>query len=55
MTLRWLAKETGLSNPFLSQLENGRTSPSAESLSRLADVFGFTMDELWRGVGRLSE
>lgn len=53
-TLRMLERDTGISNELLSQIENGRVkSTSAENVRRLADAFGYTMDELWRGVGRL--
>lgn len=51
-TLRKLAADAGISNPHLSQLERGQASPSAAVLERLADALGFTMHELWKGVGR---
>lgn len=52
VTLRWLAGETGMSHTHAWQLEQGQSAPSAITLERLADALGFTMDELWRGVGR---
>lgn len=48
----WLAREAGCTAMNLSYLERGRTCPTAETLGRLADALGYTMDELWRGVGR---
>lgn len=52
LTLLWLACEVGRSVSYLSDLENGKRMASADTLARLADVLGVTMDELWRGVGR---
>jgi transcriptional regulator with XRE-family HTH domain len=47
---RWLARECGLSCAYVCQLELGQSLPSASVLERLADVLGYTMDELWRGA-----
>lgn len=45
MTLRDLASATGLSNPYLSQLERGHTDdPGIEALSRIAAVFRLSID-----------
>jgi transcriptional regulator with XRE-family HTH domain len=52
LTQRWLADEVGRSVAYLSDLETGKRMASADTLARLADVLGVTMDELWRGVGR---
>ena len=49
VSMRWLAAEASLSLTFICDLENGKTKPSAETLERLADVLGTTMDQLWRG------
>lgn len=48
LTLRQLAEETGLSAGLLSQLENGRTDPSVETLRRLAKVFDSDLADLFR-------
>jgi len=48
LTLRQLADETGLSAGLLSQLENGRTDPSIETLRRLAKVFDSDLADLFR-------
>ncbi len=52
---RWLARETGVSYSFICQLETGKTTPSAVVLKRLADVLGYSMDDLWTGTGRCEE
>ncbi|MDT7565916.1 MAG: hypothetical protein QOG76_4540, partial [Pseudonocardiales bacterium] len=39
-TLADVAAASGLSVPFLSQVENGRTSTSLRSLQALADALG---------------
>src|ERR1700709_2740720 len=36
LTLRQLAEQTGVSNPYLSQIERGLRKPSAEVLQQLA-------------------
>jgi transcriptional regulator with XRE-family HTH domain len=48
----FVTRDAGLSKAFYSQLENDLSIPSAETLEKLADVFGVTMDELWRGIGK---
>ena len=40
LTIRDLAKLTGLSQGFLSELENGAKSPGYESLGTLAKALG---------------
>lgn len=40
MTLRELAERTGLSQPYLSQLEKGIAAPSIVTLYSLSEVFG---------------
>lgn len=49
---RHIGRETGITSGHMSHLESGKSCPSSQKLERLADVFGVTMDELWRGVGR---
>src|SRR5690606_38570882 len=39
LTLRDVARETGLSAALLSQVETGRTTPSVATLRKLASVF----------------
>jgi transcriptional regulator with XRE-family HTH domain len=46
MTLAQVAAKAGLSQPFLSQLELGRTRPSMRSLYRIATALGTTQQAL---------
>ncbi|MDQ4503439.1 XRE family transcriptional regulator [Sinomonas sp. ASV322] len=46
LTLVQLAERTGLSHPFLSQLERGHTRPSMVSLDRIAAALGTTQVQL---------
>ncbi len=46
MTRVQLAAAAGLSQPFLSQLELGRSRPSMRSLSRIATALGTTQQTL---------
>lgn len=48
LTLRQLADSSGLSAGLLSQIENGRTDPSIETLRRLARVFDSDLADLFR-------
>lgn len=43
LTLVQLAGLTGLSNPFLSQIERSKAQPSMQSLQRIASALGTTM------------
>jgi transcriptional regulator with XRE-family HTH domain len=52
VTQRDVADATGVSRGAVGYLEQARCCPTADSLARLADVFGVSMDELWRGTGR---
>src|SRR5207237_8406269 len=45
-TLRVVAKRSGLSESFLSQVERGRASASIASLRRIADALGVSMADL---------
>lgn len=49
LTLVHLAGLTTLSQPFLSQVENGRARPSMESLRRIAAALGTTPQALFGG------
>ncbi|MEU0273587.1 XRE family transcriptional regulator [Streptomyces sp. NPDC006307] len=42
LTLAEVARRSGLSSPFLSQIENDRARPSMRSLQRIADALGTT-------------
>jgi len=44
-----LAKRTGISKSFLSEIENGHTVPGGERLLRLAEALGTSTDYLLRG------
>jgi transcriptional regulator with XRE-family HTH domain len=46
LTLAQVAEAAGLSQPFLSQLELGRSRPSMRSLFRIAGALGTTQQEL---------
>ncbi|MET7912084.1 XRE family transcriptional regulator [Streptomyces avermitilis] len=46
LTLAVVAERSGLSVPFLSQVENERARPSRPSLERIADALGTTAVEL---------
>jgi transcriptional regulator with XRE-family HTH domain len=50
LTLVALAERSGLSQPFLSQVENGRATPSMESLYRIASALGTTPQGLFGSV-----
>jgi transcriptional regulator with XRE-family HTH domain len=47
LTLVGLAERSGLSQPFLSQVENGRSTPSMDSLYRIATALGTTPQALF--------
>jgi transcriptional regulator with XRE-family HTH domain len=47
LTLVQLAEQSGLSHPFLSQVENGRARPSFASLDRIARALGTTQVDLF--------
>lgn len=50
-----LAADAGISPACLRNYEYDRNVPSAEALEGLADALGFTMHELWKGVGRCED
>ena len=45
-----LAAQAGVGRSLLSLVEIGRSGLSAESMARMADALGVTMDWLWRGT-----
>lgn len=52
LSLRELAEKSGLSNGYISLLENGRVeSPSATVLGKLARALEVSLDDLLRAAG----
>jgi quercetin dioxygenase-like cupin family protein len=51
MSLRMLAKLTGFSPSFISQLENGQVSPSINSMERIAAALGVTLGQFFASTG----
>jgi DNA-binding XRE family transcriptional regulator len=49
LTLAALAKACGVSVPFLSQIENGKRTPSVELLLKLSKFLHCDMEDLIRG------
>jgi len=49
-TQTYLAVHTGLSRTFVSDVENGLKEPCLRSLETLADGFGITLSELFKGL-----
>jgi len=50
VSLRQLSLDTGISNPYLSQLENGRNrNPNIWKIAILAQYYGTTIDILISG------
>lgn len=55
LTLIELARRAELSQPFLSQVENGRAKPSMSSLYRIATALGTTPQALFGGTAEAAE
>ncbi len=53
LSLRQLAAQTGLSNPYLSQIERGLRKPSAEVLQQLAKALRISAETLYVRAGIL--
>jgi len=53
LTLRQLADQTGVSNPYLSQIERGLRKPSAEVLQQLAKGLRLSAETLYVRAGIL--
>lgn len=52
LSLREVEQATGVSNAYLSQLENGKVrKPSLFFIHKLARVYGWTIDELLDAAG----
>ena len=47
MSLRTLAKQTGFSPSFMSQVENGQVSPSISSMEKIATAVGVTLGDFF--------
>jgi len=52
--LRQLAEQTGVSNPYLSQIERGLRKPSAEVLQQLAKGLRISAETLYVRAGILN-
>ncbi len=53
LSLRQLAEQTGISNPYLSQIERGLRRPSAEVLQQLAKALRVSAESLYVRAGIL--
>jgi transcriptional regulator with XRE-family HTH domain len=53
LSLRQLAAQTGISNPYLSQIERGLRRPSAEVLQQLAKALRVSAETLYVRAGIL--
>src|ERR671918_2789264 len=55
VSLRQLARSTGVSNPYLSQIERGLRKPSAEILQQIARGLRISAEVLYVKAGILDE
>jgi transcriptional regulator with XRE-family HTH domain len=55
LSLRQLADLTGVSNPYLSQIERGLRKPSAEVLHQIAKALRISSEALYVRAGLLDE
>jgi transcriptional regulator with XRE-family HTH domain len=53
ISLRQLAEQTGISNPYLSQIENGLRKPSAEVLQQIATALRVSTPLMYLRAGLL--
>ena len=51
LSLRQLAEQAGVSNPYLSQIERGLRRPSAEVLQQLAKALRISAEQLYVRAG----
>ncbi|MGN6721051.1 MAG: helix-turn-helix domain-containing protein [Marmoricola sp.] len=51
LSLRQLADQTGVSNPYLSQIERGLRRPSAEVLQQIAKALRISAEQLYVHAG----
>jgi transcriptional regulator with XRE-family HTH domain len=54
LTLRQLAEQAGVSNPYLSQIERGLRKPSAEVLTQIAKALRISAESLYVRAGIIS-
>lgn len=54
LSLRQLAEQTGVSNPYLSQIERGLRRPSAEVLQQIAKALRISGEQLYVRAGIVS-
>src|SRR5690606_11287662 len=54
LSLRQLAQQAGVSNPYLSQIERGLRKPSAEVLQQLAKALRISAEQLYVHAGLIS-
>jgi transcriptional regulator with XRE-family HTH domain len=54
VSLRQLAEQAGVSNPYLSQIERGLRRPSAEVLQQLAKALRISAEQLYIRAGIVS-
>ncbi len=54
LSLRQLAAQTGVSNPYLSQIERGLRRPSAEVLQQIAKALRISAETLYVRAGILN-
>ncbi|MFC5727456.1 MULTISPECIES: helix-turn-helix domain-containing protein [Nocardioides] len=54
LSLRQLAAQAGVSNPYLSQIERGLRKPSAEVLQQIAKALRISAEQLYIRAGILS-
>src|SRR5436190_11646243 len=54
LSLRQLADQVGVSNPYLSQIERGLRRPSAEVLQQLAKALRVSAEQLYIRAGIVS-
>ena len=55
LSIRKLAEMTGVSNPYLSQIERGVRRPSAEILRSIAEALAIRTETLYERAGLLDE
>jgi transcriptional regulator with XRE-family HTH domain len=51
VTMRQFARMSGISNPYLSQIERGLREPSEKVVDAIAQSFDMTADTLYRQAG----
>jgi transcriptional regulator with XRE-family HTH domain len=54
LSLRQLAEQAGVSNPYLSQIERGLRKPSAEVLQQLAKALRISAEQVYVQAGILN-